>query len=44
VEIKRRGPRIALEKVERRGLHHLSPVRLVVLFILIVISLCDLNV
>jgi len=31
-EMKRRGLRIALEKVKKRELYHLSPVRLVVLF------------
>jgi len=30
VEMKRRSLRMALEKVKRRGLHYLSPVRLVV--------------
>jgi len=32
VEMKRRGPRMALEKVRRRGLHCLPPISIVVLF------------
>ena len=36
-EMKKRGPRIALEKVRRRGLHCLSPVSIVVLFSLFLI-------
>jgi len=32
VEMKRRGPRMAPEKVRRKRLYHLSPTRIVVLF------------
>jgi len=32
IEMKRRGPRIALGKVKRRGLHYPSLVKIVVLF------------
>ena len=35
-EIKRRGLRMALEKVKRRGFHCLPPVRIVVLFFLLI--------
>ena len=47
MEMKRRGPRIAPEKVRRRGLHYLPPVRLVVLFFYFLIEFlffCELNV
>jgi len=45
-KMKRRDPRIALEKVRKKGLCCLPPVKLVVLFffILIVIFFCDPNV
>jgi len=33
-EMKRRGPRMALEKVRRGGLHHPPPVSILVLFFL----------
>jgi len=42
-EMKRRGSRIALEKVRRRGLYCLPSVRIVVLLIEFFIF-CDLNV
>jgi len=41
-EMKRRDLRMLLGKVKRRGLHHLPPVRLVVLLINFFIF-CDLN-
>ena len=45
MEMKRRGLRMALEKVRRRGLHRLSPVSIVVSFYLIEFFIfCNLNV
>ena len=41
--MKRRDLRMLLGKVKRRGLHHLPPVRLVVLLINFFIF-CDLNI
>ena len=41
-EIKRRGLRMALGKVKRRGLCHLPPIRIVVLFFVFIF--CNLNV
>jgi len=32
MEMKRRGPRMAPEKVRRRGLHHPPPISILVLF------------
>jgi len=44
VEMRRRGPRMAPGKVERRKLHHLSPVRLVVLLMkFFYFIFCNLN-
>ena len=46
VEMKRRGPRIALGKVKRRRLHYLPSVRIVVLFFFFncYFLFCDLTV
>ena len=46
-EMIRGGPRIALEKVKRRGLYCLLPIRIVVLFqfySIVIFIFCDLNI
>ena len=35
--MKRRGPRVALEKVKRRGLHYLPSAKIVVLFFILIL-------